>query len=183
MHTLQSTGESHSTPKTSSMAMSNIKKKRKQRQIEESNFSLETNITTVSSKSLINTLQWFIIERDNFICIQAMLLDKPVIYNWITNTIEDMRNMPIEDPYHVPHYSLVYSAMGMVKRMNTPEVFVDADLLTTVKDDPDVYYNFSLKKYVRKTNNGVVCGYKLIPDQDMPTQSSQAEIASIHSGN
>jgi len=162
------------------MTMSTIKKKKKQRKIEESNFSLETNVTTVSTRSLNNTLQWFIIKKESFICIQAMLVDKPVIYNWITNTIEDMDNMPIEEHYQFPHYSLVYSALGMVKKMKIPDVFVDADLLTTVTDDQDVYFNFSLGKYVRKTNNRVVCGYRLMPEQ--PPQKSQIEQASVHSG-
>ena len=109
-----------------------------------------------------------------------MLVDKPVIYNWITNTIEDMNNMPIEEHYQVPHYSLVYSAIGMVKKMKIPDVFIDADLLTTVVDDQDVYFNFSLNKYVRKTNNRVVCGYRLMPEQ--PPHTSQIEQVSIHSG-
>jgi hypothetical protein len=177
-HTPQSTGESHSTPKSSNMTMSTIKRKKKQRKIKESNFSLETNVTTVSTRSLNNTLQWFIINKDSFICIQAMLIDKPIIYNWITNTIEDMNNMPIDEHYQVPHYSLVYSAIGLVKKTRLPDVFVDADLLTTVTEDPDVYFNFSLGKYIRKTNNRVVCGYRLLPDR--PPQAPQIEIASVH---
>ena len=92
-----------------------------------------------------------------------MLIDKPIIYNWITNTIEDMNNMPIDEHYQVPHYSLVYSAIGLVKKTKLPDVFVDADLLTTVTEDQDVYFNFSLGKYIRKTNNRVVCGYRLLP--------------------
>ena len=75
---------------------------------------------------------------------------------------------------------MIFAAINQVTNDITfPKIKLDANNLTCLHDDPDIYYNFTLKKYIRKSNNRVVCGFKLLPDPSKKPETS-ATVAEIH---
>ena len=82
-----------------------------------------------------------------------------------------------------PHFNMIFAAINQVTNDITfPKIKLDANNLTCLHDDPDIYYNFTLQNYIRKSNNRVVCGFKLLPDPSKKPDTS-ATVADIHNKN
>ena len=80
-----------------------------------------------------------------------------------------------------PHFNMIFAAINQVKNDITfLKIKLDANNLTCLHDDPDIYYNFTLQKYIRKSNNRVVVsGVKLLPEPSKKPETS-ATVAKVH---
>ena len=128
-------------------------------------------------------LQWYIHLDFNRISIRSIYDNEIIIYNWLSDNIENLSNVPIQQRFMPPHFNMIFAAINQVTNDITfPKIKLDANNLTCLHDDPDIYYNFTLQKYIRKSNNRVVCGFKLLPDPSKKPDTS-ATVADIHNKN
>ena len=117
------------------------------------------------------------------ISIRSIYDNEIIIYNWLSDNIENLSNVPIQQRFMPPHFNMIFAAINQVTNDITfPKIKLDANNLTCLHDDPDIYYNFTLQKYIRKSNNRVVCGFKLLPDPSKKPDTS-ATVADIHNKN
>ena len=108
------------------------------------------------------------------ISIRSIYDNEIIIYNWLSDNIENLSNVPIQQRFMPPHFNMIFAAINQVTNDITfPKIKLDANNLTCLHDDPDIYYNFTLQKYIRKSNNRVVCGFKLLPDPSKKPDTSQ----------
>ena len=147
-----------------------------------SQFSIDTTLTSASRRdmALDSHLQWYIHSDYDRISIRSIYDNEIIIYNWISNNIENLSNVPIQQRFMPPHFNMIFAAINQVTNDITfPKIKLDANNLTCLHDGPDIYYNFTLQKYIRKSNNRVVCGFKLLPDPSKKPETS-ATVVEIH---
>ena len=119
-------------------------------------------------------LQWYIHSDYDRISIRSIYDNEIIIYNWLSDNIENLSNVPIQQRFMPPHFIMIFAAINQVTNDITfPKIKLDANNLTCLHDDPDIYYNFTLQNYIRKSNNRVVCGFKLLPDPSKKPDTSQ----------
>ena len=105
-------------------------------------------------------LQWYIHSDYDRISIRSIYDNEIIIYNWLSDNIENLSNVPIQQRFMPPHFNMIFAAINQVTNDITfPKIKLDANNLTCLHDDPDIYYNFILQKYIRKSNNRVVFSY------------------------
>ena len=132
-----------------------------------SQFSIDTTLTRALRRDMVleSLLQWYIHSDYDRISIRSIYDNEIIIYNWLSDNIENLSNIPIQQRFMPPHFNMIFAAINQVTNDITfPKIKLDANNLTCLHDDPDIYYNFTLQKYIRKSNNRVVCGFKLLPD-------------------
>ena len=123
--------------------------------------------------ALDSHLQWYIHSDYDRISIRSIYDNEIIIYNWISDNIENLSNVPIQQRFMPPHFNMIFAAINQVTNDITfPKIKLDANNLTCLHDDPDIYYNFTLQNYIRKSNNRVVCGFKLLPDPSKKPDTS-----------
>ena len=100
-----------------------------------------------------------------------------VIYNWLTDRMETLDNEPLQCEYYPPHYGIFIAAIKSTDELDFPQLQLDDNNLQCLVSDPDIYFHSSLNKYIRKSNNAIVCGIKPLPlrsegilEQKTPTE-------------
>ena len=131
-----------------------------------SSASVNTELTSISqsqNKNLALQLQWFIDDTASQIFLKSLAEGKVVIYNWLTDRMETLDNEPLQCEYYPPHYGIVIAAIKSTDELDFPQLQLDDNNLQCLVSDPDIYFHSSLNKYIRKSNNAIVCGIKPIP--------------------
>ena len=131
-----------------------------------SSASVNTELTSISqsqNKNLALQLQWFIDDTASQIFLKSLADGKVVIYNWLTDRMETLDNEPLQCEYYPPHYGIVIAAIKSTDELDFPQLQLDDNNLQCLVSDPDIYFHSSLNKYIRKSNNAIVCGIKPIP--------------------
>ena len=87
------------------------------------------------------------------------------MYNWLTDQIETINNEKVVHDFYPPHYGIIIAAIKNTDELDHPRLILDDNDLQCLASDPDIYFHASLNKFIRKSNNAIVCGIKLPPRQ------------------
>ena len=133
-----------------------------------SNTSISTELTSISqfhNRNLANQLQWFIDNTDSQVFLKSLAEGKLIMYNWLTDQIETINNEKVVHDFYPPHYGIIIAAIKCTDELDYPRLILDDNDLQCLASDPDIYFHVSLNKFIRKSNNAIVCGIKLPPRQ------------------
>ena len=122
-----------------------------------------TSVSQLHNRHLTNHLQWFIDNTTCQIFLKSLAEGKVIIYNWLTDKMETVNNEPIVCDFHPPHYGIIIAAIKSTDELDAPQLILDDNNLQCLASDPDIYFHDSLNKFIRKSNNAIVCGIKTPP--------------------